>query len=38
MLSIDGLPLALPGTVFGKALESLNAGEQGLIYVYVTLQ
>ncbi len=29
--------MTAPGTVFGKALESLDAGE-GLIYVYVTLQ
>jgi hypothetical protein len=37
-VTIDGLPLALPGTVLGKSLSSLEAGRQGRIYVYVTLQ
>jgi hypothetical protein len=35
---VDGLPVALPGTVLGKALAPLEAGRQGLLYVYVTLQ
>jgi hypothetical protein len=34
---VEGVAMAAPGTVFGKALEPLDAGE-GLIYVYVTLQ
>jgi len=34
---VEGVAIAAPGTVFGKALEPLDAGE-GLIYVYVTLQ
>jgi hypothetical protein len=38
VVRVDGVPLALPGTVFGKALEPLEAGRQGLIHVYVTLQ
>lgn len=36
-ISVEGVALAAPGTVFGKALEPLPAGD-GLIYVYVTLQ
>jgi hypothetical protein len=32
-----GWETAVPGTVFGKALEPLN-GTQEMIYVYVTLQ
>jgi hypothetical protein len=36
-MSIDGVTIAAPGTVFGKALEELREG-QGLLYVYVTLQ
>jgi hypothetical protein len=36
-VNIQGVRAALPGTVFGKALEPLG-GDQGLIYVYVTLQ
>lgn len=36
-MSIDGITIAAPGTVFGKALEELREG-QGLLYVYVTLQ
>jgi len=34
----DGKAVALPGTVFAKALEALTSGQRGLIYVYVTLQ
>jgi len=34
---VEGVAMAAPGTVLGKALESLDAGD-GLIYVYVTLQ
>ena len=34
---IDGAAMVAPGTVLGKALEPLDAGE-GLIYIYVTLQ
>jgi hypothetical protein len=36
-VNIQGVRAALPGTVFGKALEPLG-NDQGLIYVYVTLQ
>lgn len=36
-ISVEGVTLAAPGTVFGKALEPLQAGD-GLITVYVTLQ
>lgn len=35
---IEGVELVPPGTVFGKALEPLDAGQDGLIYVFVTLQ
>ncbi|MBN2007207.1 MAG: hypothetical protein JXA21_27905 [Anaerolineae bacterium] len=37
MVSVEGVKMALPGSVFGKALEPLDAGQK-LIYVYVTLQ
>lgn len=37
MVSVEGVEMALPGAVFGKALEPLDAGQK-LIYVYVTLQ
>lgn len=36
-ISVDGVRVAAPGTVFGKALEALDAPE-GPIYVFVTLQ
>jgi hypothetical protein len=36
-VSIEGVWTAMPGTVFGKALEPLDK-EDGLIYVFVTLQ
>ncbi len=36
-VNIEGVSTALPGTIFGKALESLEQGE-GLIYLFVTLQ
>jgi len=36
-VSIAGVRTTVPGTVFGKALEALDAGQK-LIYVYVTLQ
>ena len=36
-VSLQGVNTALPGTVLGKALEPLD-GEEGLIYVFVTLQ
>ena len=36
-VTLDGVETALPGTIFGKALESLDDGE-ALIYVFVTLQ
>lgn len=36
-LSLEGVEIAAPGTVFGKALEPLDA-DRGLIYVFVTLQ
>jgi hypothetical protein len=36
-VTIEGVKIAAPGTVFGKALESLDA-DQKLIYVFVTLQ
>lgn len=36
-VSIEGITLAAPGTVLGKALEPLDA-DRALIYVYVTLQ
>jgi hypothetical protein len=36
-LQVEGVTAALPGTVFGKALEPLDAGK-GLVYVFVTLQ
>jgi hypothetical protein len=36
-ITVEGVTMAAPGTVFGKALEALPAGD-GLIYVYVTLQ
>ncbi|MCP4541410.1 MAG: hypothetical protein GY832_30135 [Chloroflexi bacterium] len=37
-VSIEGLDIVPPGTVFGKALEPLDARRDGLIYVFVTLQ
>jgi hypothetical protein len=36
-LNIEGVEATVPGSVLGKAMETLDAGE-GLIYVYVTLQ
>jgi hypothetical protein len=36
-IEVRGARMALPGTVVGKALEPL-AGDEGLIYVFVTLQ
>jgi hypothetical protein len=36
-VTINGVETAVPGTLFGKALEAVD-GEQKLIYVYVTLQ
>jgi len=36
-VNLSGVKTALPGTVFGKALEPLDTGQE-LIYVYVTLQ
>jgi hypothetical protein len=36
-VSIEGVKTAVPGTVFGKALEPLAKGDK-LIYVFVTLQ
>ena len=36
MVSFDGVETAVPGTVFGKALETPTV-EQEMIYVYVTL-
>ena len=36
-VSIEGVQTAVPGTVFGKALEPLGEGDK-LIYVFVTLQ
>lgn len=36
-ITVDGATIAMPGSVFGKALEPLDAGE-GQIYVYVTLK
>jgi hypothetical protein len=36
-VSIEGVKTAVPGTVFGKALEPLDSGDK-LIYVFVTLQ
>ena len=36
-VSMNGVETAVPGTVFGKALEALD-GKQEMIYVYVTLQ
>lgn len=37
MTTTGGVETALPGTVFAKALETLD-GDQEMIYVYVTLQ
>ncbi len=37
MMETNGVRTAVPGTVFGKALESLS-DKEGMIYVYVTLQ
>ncbi|MDX9954639.1 MAG: hypothetical protein RBT75_11110 [Anaerolineae bacterium] len=37
LVSIEGVELAPPGSVLGKALEAWDGGE-GLIYVYITLQ
>ncbi|MAU01217.1 MAG: hypothetical protein CL608_29080 [Anaerolineaceae bacterium] len=36
-VSVNGVETAVPGTVFGKALEPVD-GTQEMIYVYVTLQ
>jgi hypothetical protein len=36
-VSIEGVQTAVPGTVFGKALEPLDTGDK-LIYIFVTLQ
>jgi hypothetical protein len=36
-LTIEGVRTTVPGTVFGKALEPLDSGQE-LIYVFVTLQ
>lgn len=36
-VTMDGVQTAVPGTVFGKALEAPQAGRE-MIYVYVTLQ
>jgi hypothetical protein len=36
-VSIGGVETAIPGTVYGKALEPVNKGDK-LIYVFVTLQ
>lgn len=36
-IEVGGAHMALPGTVVGKALEPLS-GDEGLIYVFVTLQ
>ena len=36
-VKMDGVLTAVPGTVFGKALESVDGGEK-TIYVFVTLQ
>jgi hypothetical protein len=37
VMNVNGRETAVPGTIFGKALEPLN-GTQEMIYVYVTLQ
>lgn len=37
MVLISGVETAVPGTIFGKALESAD-GTQEMLYVYVTLQ
>lgn len=37
MVNVNGVETAVPGTVFGKALEPAD-GTQEMIYVYVTLQ
>ena len=37
MMEMNGVETAVPGTVFGKALEPVD-GVQEMIYVYVTLQ
>lgn len=36
-MTIQGVSTTVPGTVFGKALESLDTGQK-LIYIFVTLQ
>ena len=36
-ISIDGINTPTPGTILGKALEPLEAGQK-LIYIFVTLQ
>ena len=36
-INVGGTVTTVPGTVFGKALEPLDAGK-GLVYVFVTLQ
>ena len=35
---VGGVETSIPGTVFAKALEPLEVGEDGMIYVFVTLQ
>lgn len=37
MVSLNGVQTAVPGTVFGKALEPVD-GSKEMIYIYVTLQ
>ena len=37
VMNVNGLETAVPGTVFGKALEPLDEAQE-MIYVYVTLQ
>jgi hypothetical protein len=36
-LEFNGVTITAPGTILGKALESLS-DDQDLVYVYVTLQ
>jgi hypothetical protein len=36
-VSLSGVKTTVPGTVFGKALESLGANRKEMIYVFVTL-
>jgi hypothetical protein len=37
VVNLNGVEMAVPGTIFGKALEPFDSSS-GLIYVYVTLQ